>query len=258
MELKLTFLGTGTSQGVPIIGCHCEVCMSDDHRDNRLRSSVYIEYMGLRLLIDAGPDFRQQVLRAKIENLDAILLTHQHKDHIAGLDDVRAFNHINGKAVDIYAEERVHQALKCEFSYAFEEVKYPGVPDFALHAIDEHSFTIGEVRIEPVRVWHALLPILGFRIGDLVYITDANRIEESELSKLKGVSVLVINALRVKPHISHFTMEEAIAIAQKVGAKETYLTHLSHRSGLHAELEKELPFSIKPAYDGLIISAYGQ
>ena len=254
MEPKLTFLGTGTSQGVPIIGCHCHVCTSSDLRDKRLRASVFVEYMGLRLLIDAGPDFRQQLLRANIENLDAILLTHQHKDHTAGLDDVRAFNYINKRAVDIYAEDRVQEALRCEFSYAFDERKYPGVPEFALHTIDEEAFRIGGVVIQPIRVWHALLPILGFRIGDIAYITDANRIEESELKKLKGVSVLVINAVTQKPHVSHFSLVEAIGVAQKVGAKETYLTHLSHRMGLYTEMKKELPPGIVPAYDGLTIN----
>lgn len=256
MNPKLTFLGTGTSQGVPIIGCHCNVCKSGDSRDKRLRSSVFIEYLGLRLLIDAGPDFRQQMLRAHIENLDAILLTHQHKDHTAGLDDVRAFNYINKRAVDIYAEERVHQALKCEFSYAFEEKRYPGVPEFALHTIGEEPFWIGSAPIQPIRVWHARLPVLGFRIGDVAYITDANRIEDTELEKLKGIAVLVINAVRRDPHISHFTLREAISVAQKIGAEQTYFTHLSHRIGLFADVERELPANIFLAYDGLTVGAH--
>jgi len=253
MDPKLTFLGTGTSQGVPIIGCHCDVCKSDDARDKRLRSSVFIDYKGLHLLIDAGPDFRQQMLRANIENLDAILLTHQHKDHTAGLDDVRAFNYINKRAVDIYAEERVHKALKCEFSYAFDVNRYPGLPEFALHPIDEEPFRIGEVDILPIRVWHARLPVLGFRMGDVAYITDANRIEEKEFEKLKDLSVLVLSAVTYKQHVSHFNLVEAIEVAQKVGAKKTYLTHLSHRLGLNRDLEKELPSGIAPAYDGLMV-----
>lgn len=252
MKPKLTFLGTGTSQGVPIIGCHCDVCKSSDPRDQRLRTSIFIEYMGMRLLIDAGPDFRQQMLRANILNIDAILLTHQHKDHIAGLDDVRAFNFINGSAVDIYAEERVQEALKCEFSYAFDTDKYPGVPEFSLHTINEEPFKIGSVVIQPIRVWHARLPVLGFRISDFAYITDANRIEEEELHKLKGLCALVISAVTRKPHISHYNLQEAIEIAQKVGAKKTFLTHCSHRMGLHRDLEKELPPGIYPAFDGLI------
>ena len=250
---QLLFLGTGTSQGVPVIGCRCAVCQSADPRDNRLRSSTYIEYDGVRLLIDAGPDFRQQLLRANITNVDAILLTHQHKDHTAGLDDVRAFNYINGRAIDIYAEERVQEALKSEFSYAFKEEKYPGIPEFLLHTIDEQPFRIGTIEVIPIRVWHAKLPILGFRIANVAYITDANRIETSELKKLENLSVLVINAVRRKPHISHFNLQEAISVAQKVGAKETYLTHLSHQMGLHHDTQKELPVGIALAYDGLSV-----
>ena len=251
MEPKLIFLGTGTSQGVPVIGCRCAVCNSTDLRDNRLRTSVYMEYKGQRLLVDAGPDFRQQLLRAHIDNLDAILLTHQHKDHIAGLDDVRAFNYINRKAVDIYAEERVEEALKVEFGYAFEEKRYPGIPEFALHTIDENPFMIGEVEVIPIRVWHANLPILGFRIADLAYITDASHIEDAEFDKLTNLSVLVLNAVRRKPHVSHFTLAEAIEVAKRVGATQTYLTHMSHQMGLHADIDKMLPAGISLAYDGL-------
>lgn len=253
MNQKLIFLGTGTSQGVPVIGCHCDVCKSDDPRDKRLRASVYMEHNGLRLLIDAGPDFRQQLLRAQINNVDAILLTHEHRDHIAGLDDVRAFNYINKRAVDIYAEDRVHCAVRHEFGYAFEENKYPGIPEFALHTIDESPFKIKEVEIVPIRVWHARLPVLGFRIADTAYITDANHIDETELAKLSGLSLLVINAVRHKPHISHFNLKEAIAVAQRVGAKHTFITHMSHQMGLHKNVEKELPPSIALAFDNLII-----
>ena len=251
MNPKLIFLGTGTSQGVPVIGCHCGVCTSIDYRDVRLRASVYMEYNGARLLIDAGPDFRQQLLRAKIDNLDAILLTHEHRDHIAGLDDVRAFNYINKRAVDIYAEERVHAALQNEFGYAFEADKYPGIPEFALHTIGEKPFMVESLEITPIRVWHAKLPILGFRIADIAYITDANYIDESELNKLGGLSLLVVNAVRQKPHISHFNLNEAIAIAQKVGAQHTCITHISHQMGLHADVEKKLPAGIVLAYDTL-------
>ena len=253
MAPKLTFLGTGTSQGVPVIGCKCAVCKSIDNKDKRLRTSAYVEYEGVRLLIDAGPDFRQQLLRAGIENLDAILLTHHHKDHTAGLDDVRAFNYINKRAIDIYAEVRVQEALKCEFSYVFEEHKYPGIPEFALHAIDEKPFEIGKVKITPIRVWHAQLPIVGFRIADFAYITDANRIENKELEKLEGLSVLVLNAVRRKAHISHFNLDEAIVLAQKTGVKQTYLTHISHQMGLHAQIERLLPPSVALAYDGLMV-----
>ncbi|MCL1973905.1 MAG: MBL fold metallo-hydrolase [Bacteroidetes bacterium] len=253
MNPNLIFLGTGTSQGIPIIGCKCNVCRSSHLKDKRLRTSAYVEYMGLRLLIDAGPDFRQQLLRANINNVDAILLTHEHKDHTAGLDDVRAFNYINKKAMDIYAEERVQHAVKQEFSYAFEEHKYPGAPEFSLHTIDEHTFHIGPVCIKPIRVWHAHLPILGFRIADLAYITDASNLADSELPKLKNLSVLVLNAVRPKPHASHFSLQQAIDMAKKIGAQQTYLTHISHQMGLHDDVEKELPSGIMLAYDGLTI-----
>ena len=256
MNPKLIFLGTGTSQGVPVIGCHCGVCTSADSRDNRLRASVYMEHKGVRLLIDAGPDFRQQLLRAQTGNLDAILLTHEHRDHIAGLDDVRAFNYINKSAVDIYAEERVHAALQNEFGYAFKEDRYPGIPEFELHAIDENPFKIGSIEVIPIRVWHAKLPILGFRVADVAYITDANYIDELELDKLGGLSLLVINAVRQKPHISHFSLNEAVGIAQKVGARHTCITHISHQMGRHADVEKELPAGVDLAYDGLEISGY--
>jgi len=254
MATKIIFLGTGTSQGVPVIGCFCDVCKSSDPRDKRLRASVYIEHNGLRLLIDAGPDFRQQLLRAQINNIDAILLTHEHRDHIAGLDDVRAFNYINKRAVDLYAEERVHRAIKHEFDYAFEENKYPGIPEFSLHTIDEKPFKIGSVEIIPIRVRHARLPVLGYRIGDIAYITDANHIEKREFTKLSGLSLLVINAVRHKPHISHFNLGEAVAIAQRVVAKQTYMTHISHQMGLHAIVEKELPSGIALAFDRLTVN----
>jgi len=253
MTPKLTFLGTGTSQGVPVIGCNCAVCKSNDPKDNRLRTSAYIEYKGLRLLIDAGPDFRQQLLRADVNNLDAILLTHEHKDHIAGLDDVRAFNYINKRAVDIYAERHVQEALKAEFRYVFEAVRYPGIPELALHTISELPFNIGLLKVVPVRVWHARLPILGFRIADIAYITDANFIEEMEIEKLKDLSVLVINAVRRKPHTSHFCLEEAVALALRIEAKYTFITHISHQMGLYADVKKELPPGITLAYDGLCI-----
>ena len=252
--MQLTFLGTGTSQGIPVIGCHCNVCNSPHSEDKRLRTAACIEYRGLRLLIDAGPDFRQQLLREHIDHVDAILLTHQHKDHMAGLDDVRAFNYITSKPMDIYAEPRVQAALKTEFSYVFEKDKYPGIPEFALHTIGTEPFSIGPVEIIPIRVWHARLPILGFRIGPLAYITDANHIEPEELEKTKGVSVLVINAVRNEPHISHFSIPEAVALAQAVKAPRSYLTHLSHQAGRHQEIQQYLPEGIWAGYDGLRIN----
>ncbi len=253
MESRITFLGTGTSQGVPMIGCKCHVCTSDDPKDKRLRSSVYIEHMGVKLLIDAGPDFRQQMLRADISYLDAILLTHEHKDHTAGLDDVRAFNYLYDKAIPIYAEERVQNSLKLEYAYAFNKIKYPGVPEFLLKGMNSDPFYIDNALIIPIRVHHYKLPVLGFRIGNLGYVTDANYISDEEIEKLKGVKVFVVNTVKRGRHISHFSLEEAIKICERVGAEKSYLTHLSHQLERHLELEKELPEKIKPAFDGLSV-----
>lgn len=253
MQNKLIFLGTGTSQGIPMIGCRCSVCTSPDPRDKRLRSSVYVEYEGLKLLIDAGPDFRQQILREDITYLDAVLLTHQHKDHTGGLDDVRAFNYLYDKDFPIYAEERVQASLKQEYAYAFSEFRYPGVPQFELHSIDEHPFSIQGVEIVPIRAWHHKLPILGFRLGKLAYLTDANRIDPQEIKKMEGVEVLIINTIRHTPHLSHFSLPEALAVIEQVGASRNYLTHLSHQIDAHAQLEQLLPKIVQPAYDRLTI-----
>lgn len=249
---RLTFLGTGTSQGVPMIGCNCHVCQSNDLKDKRLRTSVLIEYGEIKIVIDCGPDFRQQMLREQIGDIDAVLLTHQHKDHTGGLDDIRAFNYFRQKksgkeedaAFPIYAETRVQQGLKMEYSYAFEEFKYPGVPDFRLITIDEHKFSITKkdctVGITPIRVMHYKLPILGFRIGNLAYITDGSSIPESEFEKLENLDVLIINTVRHEKHISHFSLPEALEIIRRVGAPLNYLTHLSHQIGTHAQLTAEL------------------
>ena len=259
MKNSITFLGTGTSQGVPVIGCDCPVCRSSDPRDKRLRTSALVRYEGLELVIDAGPDFRQQMLREGIGCPDAILLTHQHKDHTAGLDDIRAFNYTPRDGYryvhpfPVYCEQQVQESLRMEFSYAFAAEKYPGIPVFDLHTITGAPFTIRGVEILPVRVMHHLLPVLGFRFGKLAYITDANHIDDAELEKLKGVEVLVLNTVRRGPHISHFSLPEAVALAQRVGARETRLTHLSHQLPCHAELSAELPANIQPAYDGLTI-----
>lgn len=250
---RLTFLGTGTSQGVPIIGCKCEVCTSLDVKDNRLRSSALIEHNGKRILIDAGPDFRQQLLRKNIGNLDAILLTHEHKDHTGGLDDVRAINYLKRKILPIYCEKRVDESLHREYSYAFDEVKYPGVPEFDINIIDTEPFNIQGITIIPIRVYHYKLPILGFRIGNVTYITDANKIEEQELKKIVGSKILVLNTVRKERHISHFSLSEAIEVAQRVGAEATYLTHLSHQIGTHKSLSSILPKGIYASYDGLSI-----
>ena len=253
MTTKLTFLGTGTSQGVPMIGCGCEVCLSKDPRDQRLRSSVLVEHEGLTILVDAGPDFRQQMLHAGVSHLDAIILTHNHKDHTGGLDDIRAFNYLEKKASQIYCEKYVEDSLRMEYSYAFEEIKYPGAPEWDVHIIDEKPFSINGVEIIPIRGMHYKLPVLGFRFGNIAYCTDMNHIPEEEFSKLMGLDHFIINTVRYGKHISHFSLEEAVAIAQKVGAKHSWLTHLSHQLPCYIDLASELPEGISPAYDGLVI-----
>jgi phosphoribosyl 1,2-cyclic phosphate phosphodiesterase len=252
-DLKITFLGTGTSQGVPVITCNCEVCQSDDPRNNRLRVSILIETADKTIVIDSGPDFRYQMLRAKVKDLDAILFTHEHKDHVAGLDDIRPFNYLLHKNIDIYASDRVQDALKKEFSYIFSEIKYPGLPQIDLHTIDKDPFFIGQTEITPLAIMHYKLPILGFRIGDFTYITDAKTVSDETIAKVSGTKILVVNALQRQSHISHFTLEEAIDFAGKIGAEQTYFTHISHNLGLHEEVEKELPYGIKLAYDGLTL-----
>jgi phosphoribosyl 1,2-cyclic phosphate phosphodiesterase len=249
--VTITFLGTGTSQGVPVIACDCEVCTSADHEDKRLRSSVMIEAGGKVIVIDSGPDFRYQMLRAHVKHLDAIIFTHEHKDHVAGMDDIRAFNYRQQSAIDVYATERVQTALKREFSYIFHEFKYPGIPQVELHTIDNSPFDIGPVHIIPIEVMHYKLPVLGFRIGDFTYITDAKTISDPEKEKIKGSRILVINALQKDSHISHFTLDEAIAFAQDIGAEQTYFTHISHRLGKHHEVSALLPAGIHLAWDGL-------
>ena len=254
MAAKLTFLGTGTSQGVPMIGCRCDVCMSADQRDKRLRSSVLVEYEGLTILVDAGPDFRQQMLAAEVSHLDAILLTHNHKDHTGGLDDIRAFNYLEKKATQIYCEKYVEDALRMEYSYAFAEKKYPGAPEWEVHTIDEKPFCINGVEIIPIRGRHYKLPVLGFRFGDIAYCTDMNHIPEEEFEKLHGLKHFIINTVRRSHHISHFALESALKVAERVGAQHSWLTHLSHQLPRYEELAAELPEGVKPAYDGLVIA----
>jgi len=247
----VTFLGTGTSQGVPVIACECAVCTSTDARDKRLRTSVLLEAEGEVIVIDSGPDFRYQMLRAGVKHLDAILFTHEHKDHVAGLDDVRAFNYRQQQAIDVYADERVQATLRKEFAYIFHEFKYPGIPQINLHTIGIEPFNIGKVHLIPIEVMHYKLPVWGFRIKDFTYITDAKTVSEAEKEKIKGSEVLVINALQFDKHISHFTFDEAVAFAEEMGAETTYFTHISHRLGRHDDVSQQLPPHIKLAYDGL-------
>lgn len=236
-----------------MIGCRCYGCTSRDPRDQRLRSSILVETDGAVLVVDTGPDFRQQMLRAGVSRLDAVLFTHEHRDHIAGLDDIRSFNFIQKSPMDIFAEDRVMRALQGGFPYVFAEKKYPGVPQVAMHTISNMPFRIGEVKIIPIRLMHYRLPVLGFRIGDFAYLTDANFISGEEKKKLEGVRVLVVNALRREKHISHFTLSEAIALIQEIGPEQGYLTHISHQMGRTVDLLKEVPAGIQPASDGLVL-----
>lgn len=249
--MKITFLGTGTSQGVPLIGCDCEVCRSTDEKDKRLRSSLMIEDGGKVFVIDTGPDFRQQMLREDVKRLDAVIFTHEHRDHIAGLDDIRAFNFSMKSAIDVYADDNVERALRTSLWYIFSEEKYPGIPEVIMHRIDEHPFTIGQTKFIPIRVMHHKLPIWGFRINNFTYITDANFIPEQEKEKIYGSEILVLNALRREQHISHFSLGEALEVIRELKPRKTYLTHISHQLGKHVDVENELPPNIRLAYDGL-------
>ncbi len=251
---KITFLGTGTSSGVPMIACSCEVCTSADSRDKRLRTSIFVETASTSIVVDTTPDFRYQMLRHGAKKLDAVLFTHPHKDHTAGLDDVRAFNFFMDKPMQIYANQLTIEALTREFAYAFADKKYPGVPNLEMNSIDLEPFSIGDLRIIPIQVWHLKMPVFGFRFGDFCYITDANKIDEEEKDKIRGSKVLVVNALRKEKHISHYTLAEAVALAQELEVGEAYFTHISHQLGLHAEIEASLPKGIHLAYDGLQIS----
>jgi len=292
MATELTFLGTGTSQGVPIIGCGCSKCTSTDPRDKRLRSSALVKMDGLTILVDAGPDFRAQMLRAGVKHLDAILLTHNHKDHTGGLDDVRSLNYTDRKAAEIYCEEKVLKTLRSDYGYAFAEHKYPGAPEWHIHLIDERPFRVepltdvGELEwvhdvgyfyrlpdgslvpssnevvsaplerpnVTPIRGYHDTMPVLGFRFGNIAYITDMSLLPSSEMGKLKGLKHLTLNTVGYKPHHSHFSLEQAVELAREIGAEHTWLTHLSHAFPRHAEFCKELPGNIQPAYDGLTIN----
>jgi len=254
--MKITFLGTGTSQGVPVIACTCAVCRSPDPRDRRLRSSICIETGSLRIVIDCGPDFRQQMLREDIRSIDAILITHGHKDHLGGLDDVRAFNYINSKPADVYATATVQRIIRREYAYAFEKDAYPGVPEINLHPITRSPFHIGSQKVIPVQAIHYRNShhVFGFRIDDFTYLTDAVEIEAKEKKKIKGSRVIVLNALRRKKHYSHFHLEAALSIMKELKPEQGFLTHISHQMGLHVETEKELPENVRLAYDGLTLS----
>ncbi len=234
-----------------MIGCSCPVCISADPRDLRLRSSIWVRSGNTSLVVDAGPDFRTQMLRASVRSLDGILLTHAHKDHIAGLDDVRAFNHFQQRPMQLYADPRTEEAVRRDFYYAFSDTKYPGTPDIDLFSIGEDPFYIGDIPVMPIRVMHMRMPVLGFRFGDFTYITDANFIDDSELDKIRGSRVLVLNALRKEKHLSHFTLSEAIDLAQSLEVPTVYFTHISHQLGLHAAIEAELPAGHHLAHDGL-------
>jgi phosphoribosyl 1,2-cyclic phosphate phosphodiesterase len=251
--LKIKLLGTGTSQGVPIIGCNCEVCQSTDPNDKRLRTSILIETENTSIIIDTGPDFRQQMLRENVKDLDAVLYTHEHRDHIAGLDDIRPINFLRQKPIFVYGEERLLEALKQMLPYAFGNDKYPGVPEIVLKEIDISPFEIEGVRFTPIRAYHYKLPVLGFRVGDFTYITDANYIPEEEKEKIIGTKYLIINALRKKKHISHFSLSEAQEIAKEFSPRYTYFTHISHQMGLHKEVNSQLPENMRLAHDGLQI-----
>lgn len=247
------FLGTGTSQGVPVIGCHCAVCESSDPRDSRLRTAFYLDVNGVHFVIDTGCDFRQQMLAHKIESLDALLITHEHKDHLAGLDDIRPFNFMRMQPMPIFAEKRVADAIRREFSYVFSDHPYPGVPMMDIHEITEQAFDYKGIKIQPLRVKHLELPIFGYRVGQFAYITDASSISDETMKLLENVEVLVINALRFKPHYSHFCVAQALEFIEKIKPKQAYLTHCSHDIGLYVETSRELPENVHLAYDGLTI-----
>lgn len=234
-----------------MIGCDCSVCTSPDKKDNRLRSSILVESPYTKLVVDTGPDFRYQMLRQKVKHLDAVLFTHPHKDHLAGLDDIKAFNYFSQKPMDIYADSLTEEALRRDFYYAFADTRYPGIPELNLNTITMEPFLIGDIPVVPILVWHLKMPVMGYRFGKFTYITDANRIEEGEKEKIKGSEVLVLNALRKQKHISHFTLEEAIALVQELKVPAGYFTHISHQLGRHEEIEKELPAGMHLAYDGL-------
>ena len=244
-------LGSGTSQGIPMIACGCEVCHSSDPRDKRLRASILLEMNGANYCVDAGPDFRYQLLREGVTHLEGILFTHEHKDHVAGLDDVRAFNFFTKKPINVYCSPRVDTALRREFHYIFDENDYPGIPKLNLISIDKNPFELDGIPITPIEVMHYKLPVLGFRIGNCAYVTDAKTVSEEERAKIKNVDILIVNALHKFPHISHFNLEEALAFIEDIQPKQVFLTHISHLFGKHEDILTELPGNVSLLYDGM-------
>jgi phosphoribosyl 1,2-cyclic phosphate phosphodiesterase len=253
-SLKITFLGTGTSSGVPMIACDCEVCTSTDKKDKRFRSSILVQSEKTTIVVDTTPDFRSQMLRANVKHLDAVLFTHPHKDHTAGLDDVRAYNFFTKRPMDVYANEMTQLALRREFYYVFAEKTYPGIPKIDFHTIDLEPFVIGDIPITPILVYHIEMPVLGFRFGDFTYITDAKTIDEKEKKKIKGSTVIVLNALRQEEHISHFSLSQAVELVNELEVPKGYFTHISHQMGRHHDINKILPDNMQLAYDELSIT----
>ncbi len=253
--MKITILGTGTSQGVPMIACDCHVCASSDSKDKRLRSSIMVSYNGENYVIDSGPDFRQQMLRNNVKTLRAVIFTHEHKDHVAGLDDVRGFNFKESRHMEIYCTERVEEALKREFHYIFSAIQYPGLPRLNINRITSEKFMLPDgLEVQPIEVQHYVMPVLGYRIGDFAYITDAKTVVDSEKEKLKGIKTLVVNALHQNEHISHFNLQEALTFIEEIKPDFAYLTHISHQFGTHEEIEQLLPPNVFAAYDGMILN----
>ena len=249
--MKITFLGTGTSQGVPVIACKCEVCLSKNLKDKRLRSSIMIEFQNKTIVVDTGPDFRQQMLRENVGKLDAVLFTHAHKDHVAGLDDIRSFNFLSKKPMEIYCTNDVLNALKMEYSYIFSEKTYPGVPKVNVNIIENTNFFVDDIEIQPIQALHYKLPVLGFRIKNFIYLTDLSEINSTEKLKMLNADVIVLDSLRKEPHLSHLSLDQSIALIKELNPKQAYLIHISHLMGLHDQVSSQIPKNIHLSYDGL-------